>query len=110
MPESVDDRMKRMAASPEARSDPEFDKWLRMEQARIRFISRNEVVESVTTALIAGGLAYWAFWSIAHALLFAFMGFSMFAVGNRVISHMRSEKLERQKERQLDRLYGPADR
>ena len=110
MPESIDDKIKRMASAPGGRSDPQFESWLRDVDARNRYVTKNNMFESLANAAIAGGLGFWAYWSIAHAVLFAFIGFSIFAVGNRVISYLRKEKLDLEKERHLDRLYGPSDR
>lgn len=109
MPESVDERIKRMNASPGARSDPQFEKWIRETEAKNRHYAKNDFAEAISVAAIAGGLAMWAYWSITYALLFAWIAFSVFVVGNRVIGHMRREKFDREKDAHLDRLYGPAD-
>lgn len=109
MPESIDDKIKRVMSAPGARSDAKFEKWLRETDARNRYVTKNDMAESLANAAIAGALGFWAYWSIAHAVLFAFIGFSIFAVGNRVIFHLRKEKLDLEKEQHLDRLYGPAE-
>jgi uncharacterized BrkB/YihY/UPF0761 family membrane protein len=45
---------------------------------------RDNVINSVVSALIGGGLGYWAFGTLPHGLLFFYITYAISVVGNRI--------------------------
>jgi hypothetical protein len=63
---------------------PEFDAHLADLKAKSRRKYRDDIWKSLVVIAIAGGLAYWAYETVAHAILFAFMAYCIAGVGNRI--------------------------
>lgn len=53
---------------------------------------RADMMETLAMAAIGAALAYWAYGTLAHALLFGFLAFAVSAAGNRVVAELRSHR------------------
>lgn len=58
----------------------------------LKVAQREDMANTLVTAMIAAALAFWAYGTLAHSFLFSFVAFSTSAVGNRVVWEMRRQR------------------
>ena len=63
---------------------------------------RHDTMETLVMAAIGAALGYWAYGTVAHALLFGFLVFSASAVGNRIVAELRIQRTQDEARRLLD--------
>lgn len=54
--------------------------------------ARRDMMETLAMVVIGAGLACWAYGTVSHTLLFAFVLFAVSVVGNRVVWEMRTQR------------------
>lgn len=64
--------------------NPELDAHLEDIKVQKKRRERDNILNTLVTALIGAGLAYWAWQTVAHAAFAFFLFFSISAVANRI--------------------------
>ncbi|MDM9628455.1 hypothetical protein QTL95_21395 [Rhizobium sp. S152] len=83
---------------------PEFDTHLAALMIKSKKRSRDDLWNTAIMAVIAAGLAYWAYHTVAHAVLFAFLAFVIVAMGNRISNEMHQWRSKIEANRLMDKL------
>jgi hypothetical protein len=73
---------------------PEMKDFFDKLRADTKKDSRHDIMETLAMATIGAALGYWAYSTVAHALLFGFLVFAACAVGNRVIAELRRQRAQ----------------
>lgn len=82
--------------------NPELERFFEQLKADTKKVHRSNLANTLVMAAIGGGLAYWAYGTVAHTVLFAFVVFSIFAVANRVTDDMRVNRAKDEARRLYD--------
>lgn len=80
----------------------ELEDYLAKVKNETKASERDNIFNSLASAAIAGGLAFWAFETLAHGVLFAWVVFTISAVGNRVSGEMRRARVKVEADRIMD--------
>lgn len=81
---------------------PEMKDFFERLRADTKKDGRHDVMETLVMAAIGAALGYWAYGTVAHALLFAFLVFAASAVGNRIVAELRMQRAQDEARRLLD--------
>lgn len=82
--------------------DPKIDAFLERLKRERKRSDWSDLANTLAMAAIAGALAYWAHGTVAHTVLFAFVVFSVSAVGNRVTGDIRQYRAHEEGRRLVD--------
>lgn len=74
--------------------DPRIDAFFDRLKKESWVADWSDMGNSLVMAAIGGALAFWAYGTIAHSLLFAFVIFAVSAVGNRVTGDIRLHRAQ----------------
>jgi len=85
--------------------DPKIDAFFERLKKERKRAEWSDMGNSLVMAAIGGALAYWAYGTIAHTVLFAFVVFSVSAVGNRVAGNIRQYRAEDEGRRLVDEHF-----
>lgn len=80
----------------------ELEDYFVKARAETKASERDNILNSLASAAIAGGLAFSAFGTLSHSLLFAWVVFTISAVGNRVTGEMRRTRVKDEANRIMD--------
>lgn len=83
---------------------PEIDAHLADLKIKSRKKYRDDLWNTLIMAAIGAGLAYWAYQTVAHAVLFGFVVFTASAVGNRVSGELYQWRAHVDSNKLMDRL------
>lgn len=81
---------------------PEMKNFFERLRADTKKDGRHDMMETLAMAAIGAALGYWAYGTLAHALLFGFLVFAASAVGNRIIAELRMQRAQDEARRLLD--------
>jgi len=83
--------------------DPQFAAFLAGLKKERAASGWSNLGNALGMAVLGGALAYWAFGTLAHTALFAFMLFAVSAVGNRIHDELRQQRASDEAARLRDR-------
>jgi hypothetical protein len=84
-------------------SDSEFDAFVQKTKAENKAHERSDLMNTSVSALIGAALAYWAYGTVAHAVLFGYVIFGLSAVANRVVWELRRQQISDESRKFIDR-------
>jgi putative Mn2+ efflux pump MntP len=73
-----------------------------MIKSKIR--SRDDLWNTAIMTIIAAGLAFWAYHTVAHAVLFGFVAFVVVAMGNRLSGELHQWRSKIEANQLMDKL------
>ena len=85
---------------------PQMQAFFRRLEEDTKKHGRSELMETAVMAAIGGGLGWWAYGTVAHSFLFAFVVFSATAAGNRIMGELRQRRAQDEASRLLDEQDG----
>jgi hypothetical protein len=65
---------------------------------------RDDLWHTLVMTAVGAGLAYWAYQTVAHTVLFGFLVFSVSAVGNRISGELYQYRTKQEATALMDRL------
>lgn len=83
---------------------PELDLHLADLKNKTKKRSSEELWNTAIMSVIAGGLAYWAYQTVAHTALFAFLTFVVVAMGNRISGELFQWRSKIEANQLMDKL------
>jgi ribose/xylose/arabinose/galactoside ABC-type transport system permease subunit len=81
----------------------ELDDYMAQLKAETKTKYRDQVLNSLIAIVVGGGLAYWAYGTVAHTLLFAFIVYAITAAKNGIESQMHQFRASMESKRIMDR-------
>ncbi|RWK63517.1 hypothetical protein [Mesorhizobium sp.] len=81
---------------------PEMKDFFDRLRADTKKDGRQDMMETLVMAAIGAALGYWAYGTLAHALLFGFLVFAASAVGNRIVAELRMQRAQDEARRLMD--------
>jgi hypothetical protein len=85
--------------------DPEIATFLERLKRERKTAEWSDMGNTLVVTVIGGALAYWAYGTIAHTLLFAFLVFAISAVGNRVTGDIRQYRAQDEGRKLVDEHF-----
>lgn len=82
----------------------EVEEFLKAEKLVMKSELRSDLINMVFMILVTGGLAFWAFGTVAHAFLFAVIMYAILGIAHRLSSDSRRHRMQDGAEKILDRL------
>lgn len=83
---------------------PELDDYLAKLKAETKTRGRDQVINSLITMAVGAGLAYWAYGTTAHTVLFAFLVFVVTSVKNAVEQQLHQFRASIESKMLMDKL------
>ncbi|MBP2446997.1 hypothetical protein [Rhizobium leguminosarum] len=83
---------------------PELDLHLADLKIKTKARTREDLWNTAIMTVIAAGLAYWAYRTVAHTALFGFLTFVVVAMGNRVSSELYRWRSQIDANKLMDKL------
>ncbi|ANL64774.1 hypothetical protein AMC82_CH01081 [Rhizobium phaseoli] len=83
---------------------PELDLHIAELATKTKARAREDLWNTAIMTVIAAGLAYWAYRTLAHAVLFGFMAFVVVAMGNRVSGELYRWRTNNEANKLMDKL------
>ena len=85
--------------------DPQLQAFLDRLEVETNASNRRDLLNTLFAALVGAALAYWAYGTVAHTLLFGYVVFAVSAVANRVTGEMRSQAAREEGRRLVDEHF-----
>ncbi len=83
---------------------PELNFHIAELAVKTRARNREDLWNTAIMTVIAAGLAYWAYRTVAHAALFGFMAFVVVAMGNRISGELYRWRTKIEASKLMDKL------
>lgn len=85
--------------------DPKIDDFRSRWKRERKSAERADILNTCVAVVVAAALAYWAYGTLAHAVLFAFLVFAVAAVGNRVCTDLRQYRAQDEGRKLVDEHF-----